>query len=372
MRIGKITLNGYFNYGNLLQNYALQQILLRYATKVDTLWHTEDNFLPQTYWQWTWKQPVKYLINWKNFRTDFFSGIIGYEMVRQGKLKDWSDRHIYFRKDVKKLSKVIDEYDYFVTGSDQVWNPYFNNNAYLQENLLMFAPYEKRISYAASISAPTIPDSKVAIYKEGFAGMSALSLREQAGVNLVKAISGRDAEVHVDPTLLLTPQEWDEVSCVPAWYSGEKYILTYFLGKRPDAIIQSVAEEAGLSVVNLLDEKVYEHYVTGVDEFLWAVKHASLMYTDSFHGTVFSILYRTPFVICNRLGSDVTEKMGSRIDNLISLFSLEDRRGTKANSYTIPSPMDSPDWSNVDKVLEKERKRSAEYFERVFGLVRQM
>ena len=143
MRIGKITLDGYFNYGNLLQNYALQQVLLRYATKVDTLWHTEDNFLPQTYWQWTWKQPVKYLINWKNFRTDFFSGLIGYEMVRQGNLKDWADRYIYFRKDVKELSKVIDEYDYFVTGSDQVWNPYFNNNAYLQEKDIQTAVADK-------------------------------------------------------------------------------------------------------------------------------------------------------------------------------------------------------------------------------------
>ena len=65
-------------------------------------------------------------------------------------------------------------------------------------------------------------------------------------------------------------------------------------------------------------------------------------------------------------GSNVTEKMGSRIDNLLGLFSLEDRRGTKANSYTIPSPMDSPDWSNVDKYWKKSGKRSAEYFERVF------
>ena len=157
------------------------------------------------------------------------------------------------------------------------------------------------------------------------------------------------------------------MSCVPAWYSGEKYILTYFLGNRPDSIIQSIAKETGLAVVNLLDEKVYEHYVTGVDEFLWAVKHASLIYTDSFHGTVFSILYRTPFVVCDRLGNIITEKMGSRIDNLLNLFGLGSRRGTNENGYIIPSPMDSPNWSNVDKVLEKERKRSAEYFERVLG-----
>ena len=369
MKIGKITLDGYFNYGNLLQNYALQQILLQYADKVESIWHTEENFLPQCYWQWTWKQPIKYLLNWRNFRTNFINGHNGCEMVRQGKLKDWADRYIHFRKDVKDLRNVVDEYDYFVTGSDQVWNPYFNNDAYIKENFLMFAPSEKRVSYAASISAPSIPENKISLYKEGLAGMHALSLREQAGADLVKEIFGRHAEVHVDPTLLLTPDEWDKVSRVPAWYHGGNYILTYFLGKRPDAIIQKVAKKAGLPIVNILDENVYEHYVTGVDEFLWAIKHASVMYTDSFHGTVFSILYRTPFVVCNRLGNDVTEKMGSRIDNLLKLFNLENRRGTKDNSYTIPSPLDAPDWSKIDSVLEQERNRSAEYFKRVFELV---
>ena len=365
MQIGKLTLDGYFNYGNLLQNYALQQVLLQYADEVETIWHTADNFLPQTYWKWGWKQPIKYLINWKGFRSDFLNGHIGCEMVRQGKLKDWADRYIHFRKDVEALQTVEDEYDYFVTGSDQVWNPYFDSIPYLRENFLMFAPSEKRISYAASISVPNIPNDKTSLYKDGFEGMHTLSLREQAGVDLVKRISGRDAEVHVDPTLLLTPEEWDEVSRIPAWYQGEEYILTYFLGNRPDEVIQKVAKKTGLPVVNLLNDEIYEHYVTGVDEFLWAVKHASLMYTDSFHGAVFSILYRTPFVVCNRQGDAVTEKMGSRIDTLLELFCLEDRRGTKENGYVISS-LNNPDWSNVDSVLERERKRSADYFRRIF------
>lgn len=365
MRIGKITLDGYFNYGNLLQNYALQQVLLRYADEVETIWHTADNFLPKIYWKWGWKQPIKYFINWKGFRNDFLSGHIGYEMVRQGKLKEWADRYIHFRKDVKALQTIENEYDYFVAGSDQVWNPYFGNKTYLNENFLMFAPSEKRISYAASISAPSIPADKISFYKEGVEGMHTLSLREQAGVDLVKRISGRDAEVHVDPTLLLTPEKWAEVSRIPAWYRGEEYILTYFLGNRPDEVIQKVAKKTGLPVVNLLNDAVYEHYVTGVDEFLWAVKNARLMYTDSFHGAVFSILYRTPFVVCNRQGDNVTEKMGSRIDTLLALFSLEDRRGTKENDYVISSVND-PDWSNVDSVLERERKRSADYFKRIF------
>ena len=366
MKIGKITLDGYSNYGNLLQNYALQQVLLRYAERVDTLWHTEDNFLPDRYWKWGWKEPIKYLLNWKNFRAEFLKGKTGREMVRQGKLRDWAERFIHFRRDVNDLRDVADEYAYFVTGSDQVWNPYFPYEDSLKDNFLLFAPSEKRLSYAASISAPDVPQNRKELYKNGFDGMRSLSLREQAGADLVQQISGRKAEVHVDPTLLLKTEEWDKVSRIPAWYHGEKYILTYFLGDRPDAVIQKMAKDAGLSVVNLLDDDVYEHYVTGVDEFIWAIKHASLVYTDSFHGTVFSILYRTPFVVCNRLGDSVTEKMGSRIDSLLGLFGLEDRRGTTKNGYTIPNPMEVPDWSNVDEVLERERNRSKEYFDGIF------
>lgn len=368
MRIGKITLDGYFNYGNLLQNYALQQVLLRYADEVETLWHTGENFLPETYWKWGWKEPIKYLINWKGFRTKFRQGSNGPEMVRQGKLRDWADRYIHFRKGVENLSSVADEYDYFVTGSDQVWNPYFGDPAYLRANFLTFAAKEKRISYAASISSPVIPEKRVGLYKEGLQGMAALSLREQAGADLAEKVSGRKGEVHVDPTLLLDAEDWDAVSRVPAWYHGEDYILTYFLGDRPEKVIEKISKETGLPVVNLLDQKNYGHYVTGVDEFLWAIKHARLIYTDSFHGTVFSILYRRPFVVCNRLGSAVTEKMGSRIDTLLSLFGLEERRGTRGNGYAIEDPLAAPDYSAASEVLKRERARSAAYLERVLAV----
>lgn len=201
-------------------------------------------------------------------------------------------------------------------------------------------------------------------FKTGINGMHAIDVREQAGADLIEKLTGCKAEVHFDPTLLLTAEKWRTVSRQPTWYHGQDYILTYFLGKRPEAV-ERVAQETGLPVVNLLDEDVYEHYVTGVDEFIWAIEHAKLLYTDSFHGTVFSILFRTPFVICNRVGDAATEKMGSRIDTLLGYFGLENRRGTKANAYRIENPLASPDWSKVEPVLEKERKRSADYFEHV-------
>lgn len=363
LKIGKLTLDGYFNYGNVLQNYALQQVLEAYG-EVDCLWHMPDNFLPRVWHRWGWKEPVKFVLNWHGFRNKLFSDAHGMEMVRQGKIKDWCDRYINLRQAEGKLSQLADVYDFFVVGSDQVWNLNFS---LVEDCFLTFAPPEKRVAYAASISCPSIPVEKQALYREGFAGMAHISMREQQGVDTVKELSGRDVPVVVDPTLLLTPEEWRKVSRPPAWYHGEDYILTYFLGKRPK-IVGRLERETGLKVVNLLDEDVYEHYVTGPDEFLWAIEHAKLVYTDSFHGTVFSILFRTPFVICNRVGDDVSEKMGSRIDTLLGYFGLEARRGTSANGYAIENPLAEPDWSKVDAVLAVERARADEYLRQALGI----
>lgn len=355
-KIAKFTLDGYFNYGNVLQNYALQQVLSRYGN-IEYIWHSPDNFIIRTSYKEKWKNSIKIILNWNGFRNKFLSGQYSMEFVRQGKIKDWCDRYIYTRFVYGNLEKIASDYDYFVVGSDQVWNP---ANKSIENYFLMFAPKDKRIAYAASISAPKIPQEKIGLYKDGFTNMAHVSMREQQGAELVREISGRDVPVLVDPTLLLSPDDWRKVSRQPAWYHGGEYILTYFLGKRPEVLF-SLEKETGLKVINLLDKDVYEHYVTGPDEFLWAIEHAKLVYTDSFHGTVFSILFRTPFVVCNRIGSAVEEKMGSRIDTLLGYFGLEARRGTKENGYAIENPLSEPDWSQVDEVLARERKRSDEY-----------
>ena len=367
LKIAKLTIDGYYNYGNLLQSYALQQALKRYADKVDTIWHTPDNFMPKTWWSWSWKQPIKWLLNWHNFRTDIHEGHFGVEMVRQGKIKEWADRYLQIRKDVRDLNEIRKDYDFFVVGSDQVWNPYFGD---LESNFLQFAPEEKRISYAASIACPVIPKEKEDVYRKGLSGMQAISMREQEGADTVQALTGRDVPVHVDPTFLLTPDEWRAVSRQPAWYHGEEYLLTYFLGPMPDSV-RRVAAETGLALVNMLDQSVYEHYVTGVDEFIWAIEHASLVYTDSFHGTVFSILFRRPFVVCDRMAAHqrdvIGAKMSSRIDTLLKSFGLEFRRGMVQNAYHVPDSI-KINYPDVESVLLRERERADSYLRETMSI----
>lgn len=88
-------MDGFNNYGNLLQNYALQYVIKKYADEVDSVWTMPNNFLPQSWWCWSWKEPIKWFINWKGFRDNFKIGRFGIEMVRQALMRDFADRYIH-------------------------------------------------------------------------------------------------------------------------------------------------------------------------------------------------------------------------------------------------------------------------------------
>ena len=365
LKIANLTLDGYFNYGNVLQRYAVCNLLMGLGAEVASLWFSSKaGFLPylQSHYpwmkdSWDWKTWVKLGINWKGATHKMFSGENAWEAARNAVIKSFVDRYIPMRYDVD-FTRVADEYDYFVTGSDQVWNPYF---ADLEKLFIKFAPGEKRIAYAASISCPEIPQDKLQAFIDGVNGMKEISVREQAGADLIQQLTGRRVQVVADPTMLVTAEDWRSIARKPSWLKGDEQLLvTYFLGKRPDSVIESIARENGLQIVNMLDERVFEHYAIAPEEWLWLIDHARFMYTDSFHGTVFSILFRTPFVVTERVDAGCASKMTSRIDTLLAKFDLSDRRGTNANGYMIDSPLDMH-YGDVDKVLAEEKQKAKTY-----------
>ena len=365
LKIANLTLDGYFNYGNVLQRYAVCNLLMGLGAEVESLWFSpQAGFLPylQSHYpwmkdSWDWKTWVKLGINWKGATHKMFSGENAWEAARNAVIKSFVDRYIPMRYDVD-FTRVADEYDYFVTGSDQVWNPYF---ADLEKLFIKFAPGEKRIAYAASISCPEIPQDKLQAFIDGVNGMKEISVREQAGADLIQQLTGRRVQVVADPTMLVTAEDWRSIARKPSWLKGgEQLLVTYFLGKRPDSVIESIARENGLQIVNMLDERVFEHYAIAPEEWLWLIDHARFMYTDSFHGTVFSILFRTPFVVTERVDAGCASKMTSRIDTLLAKFGLSDRRGTNANGYMIASPLDMH-YGDVDKVLAEEKQKAKTY-----------
>lgn len=363
-KIATVTLDGYTNYGNVLQRYALCKGLENLGFYVNSIWcDTKDHLLgdliglcPWMERSWSVKTYIKMLINWKNATIKMIKGKNGWEAARCSLIKSFCDRYIPMRYDVD-LAYIASEYDCFITGSDQVWNVLSDwNNTFLN-----FVPSEKRIAYAASISCPEIPQDKLQAFIDGVNGMKEISVREQAGADLIQQLTGRRVQVVADPTMLVTAEDWRSIARKPSWLKGDEQLLvTYFLGKRPDSVIESIARENGLQIVNMLDERVFEHYAIAPEEWLWLIDHARFMYTDSFHGTVFSILFRTPFVVTERVDAGCASKMTSRIDTLLAKFGLSDRRGTNANGYMIDSPLDMH-YGDVDKVLAEEKQKAEAY-----------
>ena len=199
MKIAILTLNTHNNYGNRLQNYALRKILLNYADIVDTIWFEKNNYLPEQK-IWCAKNIIKYILNWKDAKKYLNKYYIA-DCIRQYNIKTFSDKYIPIRYDFCIKKNLNKEYDYFIIGSDQVWNPnlwgFSTNNS---DFFLDFADKNKRIAYAASFGIKEIPKDKERFFKTSLENMQMISVREKEGKKIVKDLINKDVSVVLDPT----------------------------------------------------------------------------------------------------------------------------------------------------------------------------
>lgn len=348
-KVGILTINDDNNYGNRLQNYAVQQMISKnYKVEVETIYNQKN---------WVGK---KILINKvKN-------------IIKRLSNKTQHKRQVCFmnfEKNMKYSKTFIDcnnipdnlnnKFDLFLVGSDQVWNPTFGRMSDI--DFLTFAEKAKRNSFSASFGISEIPDEMKEYYREKLNGLNNISVREDRGKEIIEELTGRtDVEVLVDPTMLLTAEEWDKVSKKPKQLKANKYILNYFLGELSEKRkkeINRIAEENNCEIINILDLNS-PFYSTGPSEFLYLEKNAFLVCTDSFHSSVFSILYNRPFIVFEREDKEV--KMNSRIETLINKFNLKNRKF----DGEITEENLNHDYTEAYQILEKEREKSNRFLEK--------
>lgn len=247
---------------------------------------------------------------------------------------------------------------------DQVRNPYFSDGSPIY--FLTFASKEKRIAYSPSFGISEIPSEYLENYKIWLSEMASLSVREEAGAKIIKDLTGRDALVLVDPTLMLTKEKRLSIAEESFYKSKNKYLLTYFLGtqlKEEKKKIKEIARENNLKIVNLADIKDAKTHFVNPTEFLDYVNLASVFMTDSFHGAVFSILFQKPFVVFNRKGS--IKSMNSRIDTFLSTFKLNSRKWE--NIKNVGDIFDV-DYTHVAPILDSERNKTLKYLKEALHL----
>jgi hypothetical protein len=229
------------------------------------------------------------------------------------------------------LSDSLSVYDTFITGSDQVWSLRWMAN----EFLLRFVPSDKKkIAYAASIGRASLTDSQRDLFKNSLSSFSAVSVREKKSVELLSG-TGVDVECVLDPTLLLSKDDWDAVCEEYPLPSGTKYLFCYFLGKNEKnyRIAKKFAARHGLKLVNIpyaggrlrVDDGRFGDirvFNASPQQFLWLIKNAEYVFTDSFHAVIFSNVYHKQFFAFDR---NKNGEMRSRMTDITELFNESER-----------------------------------------------
>lgn len=368
MKIALLTWFHYSNYGTALQVYALAGTLSRMGHEVDVINYRPSTFKLRTVQDMSLKSVIGKVIS-KLRRTEVVESprLKPYEKAdREGLFESFRSENLSFTPVCNTLSDLCElngKYDAFVCGSDQIWSP---NNFDPRYFLDFVASKEKMIAYAPSIGLSSVADRYVSEQmRELIGSFRHLSVREKQGADLIRSLTGMEAEVVCDPTLLIDGRGWEQLCGTDRPYD-EPYMLVYMLGCNDIhwKKVYSDAEAKGLSVkivpVHEVDAEREGCIGTAVGpyEFLTLVKHADTVYTDSFHGTVMSLLLHTSVVPFERFSSDDPICQNSRIHNLLSVVGLTDLLvsfdGSGGSARSI-------DFEAVDEAVSSYRESSVKY-----------
>lgn len=348
MKVGVLTFTEGYNYGNKLQNYALLMYLKNnFPCDAKTVNNciAQGSKLKKAKLLLTWATPSKkHYMYWK----------------RLTRFKAFNRKYLNFTSEkLTSDTKDFSEVDCFVCGSDQIWNPhYYGNIDFLTGKL----PVPKRsISYAASFGVSEIPNEKKMAFSKALSNLEAISVREDQGLNICKELGFENCRVNIDPTFLLSKDEWLKVITKPDKELPSKYVVTYFLGsieKNVEGKIENYCKTNNLQRIDLNSVNALKWFDITPFEFLYLIKNAEFIFTDSFHASVFSIIFGKDFLTSERTSSN-SNKMGSRIDTLFSTFSCENHRMMEFNGNIADLKMDE---ARVESVIRHEKDRAHEYF----------
>lgn len=344
-KVGIVTLLGN-NYGGILQAYALKQYIntMNTGLKVQHI-----NYIPK--------------FNKKNIK-NVLKNII------------YTNRNIKFRKFKKKYLEMTEKvgnfdclnFDYYIAGSDQIWNSDIDINI-RKYYYLGFTQSKNKISYAASIGKSQLcEDNYEDLISNYLNDFKRISMREEEGAKVYQSLTNNKIETVIDPTLLLNKNEWDKVKV--EYKCDKNYTFVYILGITNEYIniINDISEVYNLDIIELFYKKCFKKSLKcenkfGPSEFIGAIDNAKNVITNSFHGMVFSILYKKDFIVLTR------GNMNSRMYNLLEKLGLLERI-IKEEEYDANKVknMSSIDYDKVEIILDKERKKSNIFLEKALDL----
>lgn len=369
MKIGILTFQASHNCGSMLQAFALQYIISKkfhqdceiinysnYASR--NMYGLFDHRINRS----SLKKNINTIIHLKTFKESY------------KEYEEFSKRHLvlspgYYRNSAE-LSKIASDYDMIISGGDQIWNVCCPDAG--KEFYLNFTHNVRKIAYSPSLGGTNILKNAddLNVYRQLLSEYEHLSVREQHGKKWLEELTGREVKIVADPTLLLSPEEWCKALPVPEIPGN--FIFNYaFYYDRPETnhIIQKISEKTKMPVYTIdLKSHAIQHLskygikrytYTGPLAFLGLMKNASLVLTQSFHGTLFSSLFNRIFWSYNWIGMHNPED--DRATYILEQLGLLDRYqmidDLKANNNILKSI----DYSPVNKRIENMRMYAMKY-----------
>jgi polysaccharide pyruvyl transferase WcaK-like protein len=375
MKIGILTQPLHNNYGGLLQNFALQKTLKDMGHEV---WTIDRNFakipahrkyasavkrciiglthnkIPDRTWLTTKEERVI-----SKYTSLFIENYIQ------------KTPKIYKTSALRRLHKKY-SFDAYIVGSDQVWRPRYSPQQptyfldFLEKNTSV-----KKIAYAASfgVSDWEFTREQTKEFKRLLKLFDAVSVREDSGVDLCKRYFDVDAIQLLDPTMLLDKEEYISLVNKQNLQKSSGSLFTYILDKNDDksAIVNSVADKFKLDPFSVMPKRSFSEpgrkdindcVFPPVEEWIKGFIDAEFVITDSFHGTVFSILFNKPFIAIANKSRGLT-----RFESLLKLFQLEDRLVFPTDNFNIDN-LNEINWEKTNAILVREKKRSMEFIKK--------
>lgn len=353
------------NFGTCLQCYALYVKLKNLEYDVSLLTHKSR----YTFMSWTkgLLSDLGFFSKLKKIKKMFYHPSKPVQVQKRERFQDdvYKIIPIWSKKNEREL---IEKTDCFVTGSDQIWNTYYQYDPFF---FLDFVGNAKRVAYASSIGTNSINDKYKEDVRKHLLKFNHIGVRENEAVRIISELTGRDDVKQVlDPTFLLPPVEWREMSKKAEFEIKlpKEYMLCYLIGINDwyvkqlqdvrdkfnikDIIIIPAAENPNFFVEGTC---IYRH--ASPVEFIYLLQHAQLVCTDSFHATALSINHSVPFVEFLRFKDDDKKSQNSRIYDVLNHYGLMNRiYNAESLEWTLPI-----NFQKVQDILIQDRKKSLDY-----------
>ncbi|MDO5728655.1 MAG: polysaccharide pyruvyl transferase family protein [Actinomycetaceae bacterium] len=360
-KIGILTIEGDGNFGNRLQNLALVAALDDIGYEAVTIRNQSLGPTPSKpvriadlLWSFGVKDAFKRTKKKLQGSPSSYSDTIISARRVAGRM--FSERFLHETTDiattVTDLKRMTEDCSHIIVGSDQVWNPLFIGAGDLA--FLQGLPQEKRLAYAASFGIAQLPPWYRRTYTEQLASFAEITVREPSGADIIRDLTGRHAEVVLDPTMLFNRNRWEEYADqATVQVPKEPYVALYFLTPPDERILTEIrlaAENRGAKVIDLMNPQKEEFIGISPLDFIALIRGADLVVSDSFHASVFSIIFQRDFVTAARAATSV------RVRDLLDQTKLSSRFWSKESADF--SPISSAQWQECSAILDGSRKAS--------------